>query len=169
MADFKEISPAELKESPFHLIGTDWMLVCAEKNNGRANAMTASWGGLGVMWGLNVAYTVIRPQRFTKEFVEEAEGYSLNFFDGQRQMLNYMGSVSGRDEDKIQKSALNVLHEGKIPYFEQAKIALICKKLYAQEFKPECFLAKELDGKWYPAHDYHTIYISEVKKILVKE
>jgi flavin reductase (DIM6/NTAB) family NADH-FMN oxidoreductase RutF len=168
MAGFKEISPAELKENPFHLIGTDWMLVCAEKPDGRANAMTASWGGLGVMWGQNVAYTVIRPQRFTKEFVDEAETYSLNFFDGQRQMLNYMGTVSGRDEDKIKNTSLNVLHEGRTSYFEQAKTVLICKKLYAQEFKPECFIAKELDGKWYSG-DYHTMYISEIKKVLVKE
>ena len=34
------------------------MLISAEKDN-NVNTMTASWGGVGVMWGKNVAYIVI--------------------------------------------------------------------------------------------------------------
>ena len=84
-------------------------------------------------------------------------------------MMSYMGSVSGRDEDKIKNKGLIVLQDGNIPYFEQAKTVLICKKLYAQDMKADCFIVREPDEKWYPAEDYHTLYIAEIQKILAKE
>jgi len=169
MNKFVEIKPEELNKSPFQLIGTDWMLITAEKDN-KVNTMTASWGGFGVMWGKNVAYIVIRPQRFTKEFVDNADTFSLTFFDKNfKKQLGYLGTVSGRDEDKISKCNLTIEHSDNTPYFEEANLAIICKKLYAQDFKPECFIATELDEKWYPEKDHHTIYIAEVEKVLIKE
>ena len=166
---FKEIQAEDFVYSTFKTIGKDWILVTAEKD-GKANTMTASWGGLGVMWGKNVAYVVIRPQRYTKEFIDGADTLSLTVFDeNYRKMLSYCGSVSGRDEDKIVKSGLTVAHENNTPYFTEAKIALLCKKLYAQEFKPECFIDQESKEKWYPGADYHTMYIVEIEKILVQE
>lgn len=166
---FKEIQAEDFVYSTFKTIGKDWILVTAEKD-GKANTMTASWGGLGVMWGKNVAYVVIRPQRYTKEFIDGADTLSLTVFDeNYRKMLSYCGSVSGRDEDKIVKSGLTVAHENNTPYFNEAKIALLCKKLYAQEFKPECFIDQESKEKWYPGADYHTMYIVEIEKILVQE
>ena len=169
MSKFNEIKPALLQQSAFKLIGKDWMLITAKKD-GKVNTMTASWGGLGFMWGKNVAYIMIRPQRYTKEFVDNSDTLSLTFFnDSFRKTLNYLGTKSGRDEDKIKNSNLTLLHSDDIPYFEEAKIAIFCKKLYAQKLKPECFIAQGLNEKWYPDHDYHTLYIAEITKILVKE
>ncbi|MDD7678444.1 MAG: flavin reductase family protein, partial [Anaerovibrio sp.] len=65
---FKEIAPEELQENAFKVIGKDWLLVTGTAE-GKSNAMTASWGGMGVMWGKPVAFLVIRPQRYTKEFI----------------------------------------------------------------------------------------------------
>ena len=97
MSDYKTIAPEQLTQNPFAMIGKDWMLITAEKD-GKANTMTASWGGFGVMWGKNVAYIVLRPQRYTKEFVDQAETFSLSFLDDSfRAALNYLGSKSGRD------------------------------------------------------------------------
>lgn len=169
MSKFIEIKPEDLNQSPFKLIGSDWMLITAEKNN-KVNTMTASWGGFGVMWGKNVAYIVLRPQRYTKEFVDNSDTFSLTFFDSCfKKQLSYLGSVSGRNEDKLSKVELTVTHSDSTPYFEEAKIAVICKKLYAQGFNPESFIAKENDEKWYPEKDYHTLYIAEIEKILIKE
>ena len=169
MSIFKEIKPELFDQSPFKLIGKGWMLITAEKD-GKLNTMTASWGGFGVMWGKNVAYIVIRPQRYTKEFIDNSDTFSLTFLDNNfRTTLSYLGTKSGRDEDKIKNSNLTVLHTDDIPYFEEATIAIFCKKLYAQEYKPECFIAEELNDKWYPDVDYHTLYIAEITKILVKE
>lgn len=169
MKRFKEIWPEDFTKSPFQVIGKDWMLITAEKA-GKVNTMTASWGGFGVMWNKNVAFVVIRPHRYTKEFVDNSDTFSLTVLDNSwRKQLGYLGTVSGRDEDKIGKCNLTVQHVDDTPYFEEGEIVLICRKLYAQEFKPECFLATELDAQWYPERDHHTMYVAEVQKILIKE
>lgn len=169
MEKFKEIKPEELNESAFKLIGKDWMLVTAESDN-KVNTMTASWGGFGVMFSKNVAYIVIRPQRYTKQFVDSSDTFSLTFFDETfRKQLGYLGSVSGKDEDKISKANLTVQHLDNTPYFEEGKLAIICRKIYSQEFKSECFIDKESEEKWYPEKDYHTLYIAEIEKIIVKD
>jgi flavin reductase (DIM6/NTAB) family NADH-FMN oxidoreductase RutF len=115
MTKFNEIEPELFEQSPFKLIGKDWMLITAEKD-GKVNTMTASWGGFGVMWAKNVAYIVIRPQRYTKEFIDSSDTFSLTFLDNSfRTTLNYLGTKSGRDEDKIKHSNLTLLHTYDIP------------------------------------------------------
>ena len=166
MSEMIEIAPDDFLVSPFRLIGKEWMLIAAEKE-GKANAMTASWGGLGVMWGKNVAFVVIRPQRYTKEFVDASDTFSLNFFDSSyRDKLGYFGSVSGRAEDKIAKTGLEVKHAEKTPYFGQSSTVMLCRKLFAQPYRPEFFIDREPDAAWYPEKDYHTMYITEITRIL---
>ncbi len=169
MNKFIEVKPENFQESPFEMIGNEWMLITAGTPE-QLNTMTASWGGLGVMWAKNVAFTVIRPQRFTKEFIDSNISFSLCFFDSSfKKQLGYLGTVSGRDEDKIKNAQLTVSYEDGVPYFDEAKTVIICKKLYAQEYKPECFIETELNSKFYPASDHHTLYISEVLKIMNRE
>lgn len=166
---FKEISPEQFNENVFKLIGKDWLLL-AGTVDGRTNAMTASWGGMGIMWGKPVAYVFIRPQRYTKEFVDKAEGMSISVFgEDRRKMLSYFGTVSGRDEDKIAKSGLTRLEYNGQVCFEEARAAMVCRKLYAQELKKECFVDKDSDDRWYQDGDYHTMYVMEIEKILVRE
>ncbi len=168
LKDYREITPEQLEKSPFQLIGHDWMLISAEKD-GKVNTMTASWGGLGVMWGKNVAFIVIRPERYTKEFVDGSATLSLSFLPKEfKKQLGYLGSVSGRDEDKIAKSGLSVTHLDETPFFEEAELAIFCQKLFAQEYDPASFLDLAIDGKWYPEKDYHTLYIGEITHILTK-
>jgi flavin reductase (DIM6/NTAB) family NADH-FMN oxidoreductase RutF len=93
MNKFKEIKPEELNKSTFKLIGKDWMLITAEKDN-KVNTMTASWGGFGIMFAKNVVYIGIRPQRYTKEFVDNSNTFSLTFFDETfRKQLSYLGTI----------------------------------------------------------------------------
>ena len=169
MNNYIEIKPEELNKSAFQMIGSDWMLITAEKDN-KANTMTASWGGFGVMWNKNVTYTVIRPQRYTKEFIDNSEVFSLCFFDSKyKKELSYLGTVSGRDEDKMGKTSLTLNHYENIPYFEEAEIIITCKKLFAQEFQPNSFIDKILIDKNYPNKDFHTLYVSEILKILIRK
>lgn len=164
---FRQVDPLDFTGNPFRMIGKDWMLVAAEKE-GRTNAMTASWGGIGVMWGRNVSYVVIRPQRFTKEFVDASDVFSLNFLDPAeyRRTLGMFGSVSGRDADKVAEAGLTVEHEEGAPYFAESRCVMICRKLFAQPYDPAGFIVKEVESEWYPEPDHHTLYISEVVKIL---
>lgn len=165
---FKEITAFDFNDNVFELIGKTWMLITAGTKDS-ANTMTASWGGAGVMWNKNVVFAVIRPTRYTKQFVDGNEDFSLSFLSGTyRKQLNYLGSVSGREEDKIAVSGLTLAYDQAAPYFEEADKVLICRKLYAQDFSPGCFIEKQLDPQWYPEHDHHTLYIAEIKKLLVR-
>lgn len=164
---FREISPFDLKENPFDLIGNQWMLITAG-NREKINTMTASWGGLGILWGKPVATCYIRPQRYTKEFVDANETLSLTMYPSQyREKLSYLGKVSGRDEPKIEKAELTPLFDGDTPYFEEAKLVLLCRKLYLQYLKPECFLDSALNARHYN-NDHHAMVICEIEKVLTK-
>lgn len=168
MPELVEIQPDDFVVNPFKIIGGDWMLIAAEKE-GRVNAMTAAWGGLGVMWGKNVVFAVIRPQRFTREFVDGSDTFSLSFFDPSfKDKLSYFGSVSGRDEDKIAKTGLTVRHANDAPYFGEAKNVVLCRKLYAQSYQSECFTDPKPDHTWYPQKDYHVQYIGEITGLLAR-
>lgn len=152
-----------LKESVFSLIGDRWMLVAATDKSGRTNAMTASWGGMGVLWGKKVAFVFIRPQRYTKRFVDEAAKFTLSFFDDSyKNMLGYMGKVSGKDEDKIAKSGLTVTDRNGAPVFKEASLTLVCKKMYRDTLKEENLIDKSIIEKWYPQKDYHDVYVAEI-------
>ena len=94
---FTEIKAEELKDNPFDLIGKQWMLITAG-NEEKCNTMTASWGGVGIMWGKNIATAYIRPQRYTKKFMDETGMYTLSFLsEDYRKALSVCGSVSGKD------------------------------------------------------------------------
>ncbi|MGE5627000.1 MAG: flavin reductase [Solirubrobacterales bacterium] len=166
MKEFKEIDIEKIENNPFRMIGREWMLVTAKKD-GKVNTMTASWGGLGVIWSKNVAYVVIRPQRYTKEFIDSSDTFSLTFLDDKyRKELSYLGTVSGKDEDKILKTGLTAVDFENTPYFEEGKLVLICRKLYAQQYDPKCFIDEKLDTEFYPDKDYHIMYIAEITKAL---
>ena len=124
MSNFHPIDLHQLSINPFQAIADQWMLITAEKpvdGQPKANTMTASWGGLGHLWGKDVAFAFIRPQRYTKQFVDENDCFSLCFFGGeQMEALRYLGTASGRDEDKIAKSGLTLTHIDSVPCFEEA-------------------------------------------------
>jgi flavin reductase (DIM6/NTAB) family NADH-FMN oxidoreductase RutF len=169
MDNYKEIKPEQLDKNIFQLINDGWMLITAKKDD-KINTMTASWGGFGIMWNKKVAYTVMRPQRYTKEFVDGSDRFTLCFFGKEyKKTLSYLGSVSGRNDDKISKSNLTVNLVNDVPYFEEADMVIVCRKLYTQDMKPESFIIKDLDNEFYPKKDYHTLYLSEIERIYIKK
>ncbi len=169
MANLKEIEPSALERNVFDLIGSDWMLVTAGDES-KLNTMTASWGALGVMWGKPAATIYLRPQRYTKEFVDSHDHFTLGVFDESwRKQLGYLGTVSGRDEDKIAHAGLTPVFDEAAPYFQEASLVLVCRKAYAQELQDECFIDRSHLETWYPEHDLHTLYIGIIEKALVRE
>ena len=167
--EFKEIQVSEMNFNPFDKISKQWMLVTAGDEES-SNTMTASWGGVGIMWGKPVATVYIRPQGYTKEFADKNEYFTLSFLPEEyRKALNVCGSVSGRNvEDKWQEAGLHPVKIDGTTAVEEAEEIFVCRKLYAQEMLPECFIDSECDTKWYPDKDYHTMYIAEVVKVLKK-
>ncbi len=166
----KEIMPYDIKENLFQSVMHDWMLITAVNKEGKVNTMTASWGGFGIMWSRPVCVCVIRPQRYTREFVDDAQRLTLSFLtDGHREALNLCGKISGRDCDKIAEAGLHTVTDGDLAYFEESRLVVCGKKIYVSEFKEENFLDPTLIDSKYPLRDYHKVYICEIEKVLVKD
>ena len=168
-SSYKSINPRELTDNVFGLIGDDWMLITAG-NIESYNTMTASWGGLGILWNLPIAICYIRPHRHTFLFTERSEYFTLSFFEEEyREILNFCGSRSGRDFNKA-------IETGLIPFstdrenvtFKQARLILECKKIYADYIKPENFISNTLIDRNYPKKDFHRFYIAEIKSVMIK-
>lgn len=168
MATFKEINPYEITENPFKLLNKDWALVSV-KNGEKENPMTISWGGVGIMWNKPVAFTFIRPQRYTFSLLENQDYYTINFFEEEyREALKFCGSKSGRDFDKAKETGLTPCYDEKAPYYKEAKLVLVCKKMYAQNLNEESIIAAEDIASAYNGDDFHKMYISEIVKVLTK-
>ena len=165
----REIKHELFEENVFNMIGDDWLLVTAQKD-GEVNTMTASWGALGIMWNRKVAYIFLRPQRYTREFIDSADKLSISVLpDSFRKDLVYLGTVSGRDEEKISKTNLTLTNYEGVPGFEESRLTLICKKLFVQRITEDSFIEKDIIDKWYPERDYHLMYVVEIEKILENE
>lgn len=164
---FKEVDIKDTSFPVFKFIGDEWMLITSGDKDS-FNTMTASWGGIGVLWNKPVAFSFIRPQRYTFDFVEKNEYFTLSFFnDDMKSALTLCGSKSGRDIDKVKQAGLIPKFNLNVPYFEQAKMVLLCRKLYGQFMTPESFMDSKLN-EFYPQKDYHKMYVGEIVKTLIK-
>lgn len=168
MHTFQKVDFDQMDINPFNMIGKDWMLVTAG-NEEKANTMTASWGGVGVMWGKNVVYVFIRDSRYTKEFMDKEGRFSLSFpTEKYRKEMKFLGTVSGRDEDKIKEAGMTVAYHDGVPYIDEGNLVMICKVMSETPIKKEEFKGEDIDEKWYATKDYHNMYIAEITDILAR-
>ena len=161
----EEISVKDFRISAFDLWDSDWLLLTSGNFlKGKYNAMTVAWGGFGNMWNLPMALVVVRPTRFTYEFINDYPTFSLCGFPRKyRKALNLLGTKSGRDGDKIGEAGLTPVLSQKIdaPTYLQANLSVECKKIYFQDFDPENFLDDRIE-KHYQLKDYHRMIIGEI-------
>jgi flavin reductase (DIM6/NTAB) family NADH-FMN oxidoreductase RutF len=163
MENFEFIDPKEIKENAIKLIGERWTLITAGDISS-FNMMTASWGTIGFLWNKPVATIFIRPQRYTYEFTEKKDAFTLSFFQEEyRNILQFCGKTSGAQVDKAKETGLSPIStsNGNV-FFEEAYLVLECKKLYTDFLKPENFIDKTLIDKNYEANDFHKIYVAEI-------
>ncbi|MDP4120211.1 MAG: flavin reductase [Bacillota bacterium] len=163
MNGFTEFDCRSLTENVFKLIDKDWMLLTAGSENSY-NTMTASWGGMGILWNKNVVFSFVRPQRYTLEFMEKNDLFSISFYPEEyRKALAYCGAHSGRDVDKAVETGLTPIFSYDAPFFEEARLVFVCKKLYGQFLNYESIIDKSVDSN-YASKDYHKMYIGEIIK-----
>lgn len=165
---YREIKVESIKDNAFKLINKDWMLITAGNIN-RYNMMTASWGGLGVLWEKEVCFCFVRPTRYTYNFMEKESYFTICFFDGEyRDVLNFCGTKSGRDTDKMSYGRLTP-HSGSMGnvYFTEARMIMECRKIYFQDINPGNFVEPGIE-EYYPLKDYHRLYIGEIIKVFSK-
>lgn len=165
---FKKIGVKELGGNVFEMIGDKWMLITGGDESG-FNTMTASWGGLGVLWKKNVAFCFVRPSRYTRKFLDYGRYYTLSFYgEKHRDMLYLCGSKSGRDIDKARAADLTpCCADSGAVYFQEAELVIVCKKIYIHDFEPENFLTPEIAAA-YETGDYHRMYVGEIVEVLTK-
>lgn len=168
-AKFRTISPEVIGDNVFQMIGKDWMLITGGTKE-KVNTMTASWGGLGVLWNKNICFAFIRPPRHTFSFMENNDHFTLSFFEEEhKDILTFCGTNSGRDVDKINKCLLTKMETAnKAVYFAEARLVIECKKIYTQYLDPEKFLSQDIEPL-YPEKDYHKMFIGEIVTVLEKE
>lgn len=165
MPKFVELDPLELQDNMFRRIGREWMLITAGKPE-KFNTMTASWGGVGVLWNTNVTFSFVRPSRYTYGFMEKEKYYTLSFFGADcRRALQFCGSKSGRDVDKVAETGLTPVFDAPAPYFAEAELVLVCRKLYTQDLDTERLLDPALMAN-YKDGDVHRMYVGEITKVL---
>ncbi len=163
----KEVS--ELTVNPFTTIGDEWFLLTAG-NLSDYNTMTASWGGLGVIWGSPSVTAYVRTSRHTFGYMEQNDCFSICVLeDGNRDALAFCGSKSGRDYDKAKETGLTPIELDGVAAFEQAKLVFICEKTYGQMMEERSFTAQSTYDRWYGTDPMHKMYIGKVKAVYVKE
>lgn len=161
--DYTDLDPYKINENVFSLLDNKWMLITSGTKE-HFNMMTASWGGMGVLWNKAVITLFIRPQRYTYKFVEENSSFNVCFFNNEyKPALNFCGSKSGRDFDKVKETGLTpVLTPNNSITFKEAYLSIDCIKLYSDELKSSNFIDKSLIDKIYPSKDFHRFYIGEI-------
>jgi flavin reductase (DIM6/NTAB) family NADH-FMN oxidoreductase RutF len=171
MESFEKKDWRALNENIIQLIGKEWMLVAAGSPEKDFNMMTASWGGMGWLWEKPVAFIFVRPQRYTHVFTEREDYFTLTFFnESEKYILEKMGTVSGKNFDKMNYSELTPLTtpNGSIA-FAEARIVIECKKLYATEIVEKDFTDPTVVQSKYPQKDFHTMYVGEIVNVWIKK
>ena len=169
MAKFIELDPSEITGNVFDRIGKEWMLITAGKPE-KYNTMTASWGSLGVIWRKPAAFVFVRHSRYTFEFMEKQQGFTLSFFDeGYRAALNLCGTKSGRECDKVKEAGLTPRIFGDLPAFEEAKLVLTCRTMFHQDMPKEAFIDQGIYADCYPTDDIHRMYVGEITGVYQKK
>ncbi|MCR5118947.1 MAG: flavin reductase [Lachnospiraceae bacterium] len=142
-----------------------WALLTAGEESS-FNTMTISWGGLGTIWNKPVATVYVRTSRYTHDFMEANEYFTISFFPEQyKQILGVLGSKSGRDMDKMKDSGLTAMKAGASVSFKEAEVTLVCKKLFRQELLVENMPADVAEAM-YEGQAPHDMYIGEVVEII---
>lgn len=160
---FKKINIEDLNTfNPFTAIGKEWFLLTAGDINS-FNTMTASWGGVGVIWGKNVITTVVRSNRNTFNYLNNDDTFTISFYPNEcKNILNYCGSHSGKDVDKVAETGLKPIQLDNGVAFEQSKLVFVCKKIYAQELDTKNFTDTSCTIWYSDTNPIHTAFVGEI-------
>jgi len=166
--NLKPIAIKDFAPRIFHLFDDQWLLLaCGDFSQKHFNAMTISWGSMGIIWDRPFVQVVVRPTRYTLEFMNQYDSFTVSAFgEEHRKALNLLGSRSGRDGGKIAASGLTPVASQKVasPSFAEAELVLECRKLFWQDIDHSHFMDASIE-KHYPKKDYHRMFFGEVVEI----
>lgn len=171
---FIEMDPHSFNERIIDLLDREWGLAMAGSAPNHCNAMTIGWGQVGVFWGKPAATVFVRESRFTKELFDEHDTFSIVFLpEDLHGTHRVFGSMSGRDVNKTELTGLTPIMIDGTPVYEEASLALVCRKAYADVVDRAHFIDPDAYSRYYGhganLDDFHTMYIGYVEKILRRE
>jgi len=167
---FKKIEKKALQLNPISMFADDWPLLTAGNEEKGYNTMTIAWGHIGAIWNAPTMVVYVRPQRYTKAFMDNNALFTVSVLPTEyKEALTYLGTTSGRNEDKISKVGLTPIYAEDTTYFEEATMVFVCRTLYQAQIKEDRFLDQAVRDLMYPEKDFHDMYIGEIIEILVKE
>ena len=165
---YRTVEPKNIKDNLIKCFADEWALITAGNKDGY-NMMTASWGFFGEMWGEDSVAVVVRPQRYTMEFIDKSDYFTVSFYGDKKDIHKICGSKSGRDTDKTKETGLSPVVNEKYVYFKEARMVIVVKKQFVSRMSEENFIDKQIIEKWYPNEDYHNLIIGKIEKVLVAE
>ena len=165
---YKTIQPREIKDNLIKCFAEEWSLITAGNATGY-NMMTASWGFFGEMWGEDSIAVVVRPQRYTMEFLDKSDYFTVSFYGDNKAIHKICGNKSGRDVNKSLESGLSPVAGEKYVYFKEARMVLVVKKQFVQPLDELKFIDKSVVERWYPEKDFHNLIIGKIEKVLIAE
>lgn len=167
---FRDIGIKDFNENIFDIIGNEYMLISAGNEKDGYNMMTASWGFMGQMWGQESVAVVVRPERYTMDFIDKNDYFTLCFFGNRKDIHSVCGSKSGRDVNKTALTGLTPISDSKYTYFNEARLVFKIKKKYVQPMDKKFLCEEQIDEKWYDAKGgWHNLIIGSIERIYVKE
>jgi flavin reductase (DIM6/NTAB) family NADH-FMN oxidoreductase RutF len=158
-----EIPVRDLNANICKLVGDGLLLTCGDFDAKSYNTMTIGWGSMGVIWGKPFFQALVRPTRYTYEFMERHDSFTVTAFSPKhKDALALLGSKSGRDLDKIKAAGLTPVKSARVksPGFEEAELVIECRKIYFSDLQPKNFLADYIAGMY--KNDYHRQYFGEI-------
>ena len=149
---------------------------------GKVNAMTISWGMLGIEWGKPIFTTFVREHRFTKQQLDKNQEFTVNIPYGafDKRILSVCGTKSGHMTDKIKELGLTLEESSavSVPAIRELPLTLECRVMYVQkqdeqavsEENRKAFYPKDVDSSHCGANrDYHTAYYGEIIRAYIIE
>ena len=144
---------------------SEWALLTAGTTQ-KFNSMTISWGGVGTLWGKPVVTAYVRTSRYTHEFMDDNEYFTVSFYkEDMKRILGVFGSKSGRDIDKMHYDGLTAKEVDGSVTFEEADVTLVCKKLFMQQLAVDN-MTPEVRNAFYSGDAPHDMYIGEIVKVV---
>ncbi|NLG85401.1 MAG: flavin reductase family protein [Firmicutes bacterium] len=153
----------ELLIRPCLLFGEGMVLAAGDFAAGRFNAMAIGWGSIGRVWGKPFAQVFVRPTRYTYEFMEKYNTFTIAAFPSNcRKAIDLLGTKSGREMDKVIAAGLTPEPSLRVaaPSFAEAELVIECRKIYFQDLNPAYFLADYIAPHY--GRDYHRLYFGEI-------
>ena len=168
--NMKYVNEEKVLDNVIDEFKNNWALVCAKKKDGTFNMCTIAWGSIGELWSKNVVTVYVKPIRYTNDFLLEDDYFTVTFFDDKgKDALKICGTKSGRDINKVEAANLKVVELENGITFEGFKRVYVCKKIYQEQFKKECFVdSEDVINKYYKEEPYHYFYIGQIVKTIEK-